>query len=98
WSSDVCSSDLVAKPVKAWGLQGEEDTAQIRGRLEARFGKARADRIAYTNRNMLSVPNLVINDIMAVTVRMFFPDSPGQQKVNAWALAPKDENAMMRER
>jgi p-cumate 2,3-dioxygenase alpha subunit len=88
----------VAKPVKAWGLQGEEDTAQIRGRLEARFGKARADRIAYTNRNLLIFPNLVINDIMAVTVRTFFPDSPGQQKVNAWALAPKDENAVMRER
>ncbi len=88
----------VAKSVKAWGEQGDRDTAEIRNRLEARFGKERAERIAYTNRNLLIFPNLVINDIMAVTVRTFFPDSPGQQKVNAWALAPKDENALMRER
>src|SRR5262245_8578541 len=88
----------VAKPVKAWGERGEEDTASIRARLEARFGRERAERIAYANRNMLIFPNLVINDIMAVTVRTFFPDGAGQQKVNAWALAPKDENALMRER
>ncbi len=56
------------------------------------------NELRITNRNMLIFPNLVINDIMAVTVRTFFPDSPGQQKVNAWALAPKDENALMRER
>jgi p-cumate 2,3-dioxygenase alpha subunit len=88
----------VAKPVKAWGEQGDADTAQIRARLEARFGRARADRIAYQNRNMLIFPNLVINDIMAVTVRTFFPDAPGQQKVSAWALAPKEETDVMRER
>jgi p-cumate 2,3-dioxygenase subunit alpha len=88
----------VAKPVKAWGEQGDADTAEIRARLEQRFGKARAERIAYQNRNMLIFPNLVINDIMAVTVRTFFPVAPGQQNVSAWALAPKDENALMRER
>ena len=88
----------VAKSVKAWGEQGDADTAQLRARLEARFGRARAERIAYTNRNMLIFPNLVINDIMAVTVRTFFPDSPDHQKVNAWALAPREESALMRER
>ena len=88
----------VAKPVKAWGEKGDADTAAIRARLEARFGKARAERIAYQNRNMLIFPNLVINDIMAVTVRTFFPVAPGQQNVSAWALAPKEENEAMRER
>ncbi|HET6470570.1 MAG TPA: aromatic ring-hydroxylating dioxygenase subunit alpha [Pseudomonadales bacterium] len=88
----------VAKPVKAWGEQGDVDTTEIRARLEQRFGKARAERIAYQNRNMLIFPNLVINDIMAVTVRTFFPVAPGQQNVSAWALAPKEENALMRER
>ena len=88
----------VAKSVKSWGEKGEQDTAELRAKLEARFGRERAERIAYTNRNMLIFPNLVINDIMAVTVRTFFPDTPAQQKVNAWALAPKEEDAAMRER
>ena len=84
--------------MKAWGEQGDNDTAALRARLEARFGRERAERISYTNRNMLIFPNLVINDIMAVTIRTFFPDAPDHQNVTAWALAPKEENALMRER
>jgi p-cumate 2,3-dioxygenase alpha subunit len=38
-------------------------------------------------------PNLVINDIMAITVRTFYPVSPDYMEVNAWALAPIDESA-----
>ncbi|MBV1882096.1 MAG: aromatic ring-hydroxylating dioxygenase subunit alpha [Pseudomonadales bacterium] len=88
----------VAKSVSAWGEQGEADTAAIRAGLEERFGKTRADRIAYHNFNLLIFPNLVINNIMAVTLRTFFPQSAGKQHVKAWALAPSDENEVMRER
>jgi p-cumate 2,3-dioxygenase subunit alpha len=38
-------------------------------------------------------PNLVINDIMAITIRTFYPVSPDYMEVNAWALAPIDESA-----
>jgi p-cumate 2,3-dioxygenase alpha subunit len=38
-------------------------------------------------------PNLVINDIMAITVRTFYPVSPAYMEVDAWALAPIDESA-----
>jgi p-cumate 2,3-dioxygenase subunit alpha len=37
-------------------------------------------------------PNLVINDIMAVTVRNFFPLAADYMEVSAWALAPADES------
>ena len=40
----------------------------------SRFGKERADRIAISNRNLFIFPNLVINDIMAITVRTYYPD------------------------
>ena len=40
---------------------------------------------------MLIFPNLVINDIMAVTVRTFFPVAPDDDDVSAWALAPLNE-------
>jgi hypothetical protein len=44
-----------------------------------------------TSRNLLIFPNLIINDIMAITVRTFFPVTPDYLEINAWALAPKDE-------
>ncbi|MEO0551379.1 MAG: aromatic ring-hydroxylating dioxygenase subunit alpha [Pseudomonadota bacterium] len=88
----------VAKAVPAWGEAGEAQMAELRKGLEAKFGKERAERIAYTNRNLLIFPNLVINDIMAITVRTFDPVAPGKQKVFAWSLAPIGEEADMRQR
>lgn len=88
----------IAKPVEAWGDQGADECAAIRNSLEQRFGKERADRIAYNNFNLLIFPNLVINNIMAITLRTFYPDSPDRQKVKAWALAPIDESETMRKR
>ena len=88
----------VAKPVAAWGNEGAAETAAVRDKLEERFGKARADRIAYNNFNMVIFPNLVINNIMAITLRTFFPVAPDQQFVKAWTLAPADESSSMRER
>ncbi|MBV1906332.1 MAG: aromatic ring-hydroxylating dioxygenase subunit alpha [Pseudomonadales bacterium] len=88
----------VAKSVAGWGEQGEADTAALRAGLERRFGKERADRIAYHNFNMLIFPNLVINNIMAVTFRTFYPQAANKQHVKAWALAPKDESKIMRQR
>jgi p-cumate 2,3-dioxygenase alpha subunit len=43
------------------------------------------------NRNLLIFPNLIINDIMAITVRTFFPRTPDYMDITAWALAPVDE-------
>lgn len=88
----------VAKPVPAWGNEGAAETAEIREKLIRRFGEARAHRIAYNNFNMVIFPNLVINNIMAITLRTFFPESPDKQKVKAWTLAPVDDSPAMRER
>jgi len=88
----------IAKPVAAWGQEGEEECAAILARLTERFGKERAERIAYNNFNMVIFPNFVINNIMAITLRTFFPEAPDRQKVKAWTLAPVDESEKMRER
>ncbi|MEQ9451181.1 MAG: aromatic ring-hydroxylating dioxygenase subunit alpha [Pseudomonadales bacterium] len=88
----------IAKAVAAWGNEGAAECAEIRDRLEQRFGRERAERIAYNNFNMLIFPNFVINNIMAITLRTFFPQSADKQTVKAWALAPVDESATMRER
>ena len=88
----------IAKPVAAWGNEGAAECAEIRVRLEQRFGKERAERIAYNNFNMLIFPNFVINNIMAITFRTFFPQGADKQTVKAWTLAPADESAAMRKR
>ena len=88
----------VAKAVPSWGEQGEKDMAAIRAELEQRFGKERAERIAYNNFNMVIFPNLVINNIMAITIRTFYPETPNSQKVTGWALAPMQEKADVRKR
>ncbi len=88
----------IALAVPAWGAAGEQEVALVKARLEEKFGLARAARMALMNRNMVIFPNLVLNDIMAVTVRTFFPAGPARNLVNAWTLAPREESAAMRER
>jgi p-cumate 2,3-dioxygenase subunit alpha len=85
------------RPIAQWAQPfGEHRKAhfeELRRRFDARFGKERARLICETSRNMVIFPNLVINDIMAITVRTFYPVSPDYMEVNAWALAPIDESA-----
>lgn len=78
---------------------GEDKRAHLealRKNLIERFGEQRGTRIAEFSRNMLIFPNLVINDIMAITVRTFMPDRPDKMTVNAWALGARDEDRDLR--
>lgn len=86
----------VAQWIPSWGEEGKKDVEAIRARLEERFGKERAERIATKNRNLLIFPNLVINDIMAITIRTYYPTAPDYMQINAWALAPKEESERSR--
>ena len=47
--------------------------------------------MADVNRNMLIYPNLMVNDIMAVTVRTSCRSAPDRMDVTAWEMAPRDE-------
>ena len=84
------------RPIARWSPAfGEAKRAEleaIQRQFEARFGAERAFRMTQTSRNLLIFPNLVINDIMAITIRTFFPVSPDYIEINAWALAPSDES------
>jgi len=81
----------VAKWAPYFGEEKKEHLAAIQQRLEERHGKEWAYRVAQTSRNLQIFPNLIINDIMAVTVRTYYPVAPDYMEVSAWALAPKDE-------
>jgi p-cumate 2,3-dioxygenase alpha subunit len=74
-----------------WGEEVRREIDAIRTRLVERFGPERAERIAEWNRNLLIYPNLIINDIMSLTVRTFYPIEPGYLEVSAWAMMPRSE-------
>jgi p-cumate 2,3-dioxygenase subunit alpha len=101
---DLGNGHAVVEYQSAWGRPiahwvppfGEHRRAhfeELRAKFDRRFGKERAWRICETSRNLGIFPNLVINDIMAITIRTFYPVSPGYMEVNAWALAPVEESA-----
>lgn len=88
------------RPVAQWlptmgpGVKPEVEARY--NRLVERFGKERADYIATTQKNLVIFPNLVINDIMSVTVRVIEPEGPDFIRVTAWAMGPTDESEDLR--
>lgn len=90
------------RPVAKWEpLFGEDAKTSIdgiRAGLVDRFGEERAHRMADLNRNMLIYPNLIVNDIMALTVRTFMPTAPGHMEITAWEMAPREEQPDVRQR
>jgi p-cumate 2,3-dioxygenase alpha subunit len=96
----IQSEPIWGRPIARWSPEfGEAKRAeleQMQRDYEARFGAEWAYRITQTSRNLLIFPNLIINDIMAITIRTFFPVSPDYLEINAWALAPSDESPQNR--
>lgn len=88
----------IGRTIPAWGEAGKEAIAQVVAELEARVGPERAQRIADCDRNLGIFPNLVINDIMAITVRTFYPIAPDLINVSSFALAPVGESKEDRKR
>jgi len=88
----------IAKWEKLYGDAARPAMEAMRARLVSLFGDERATRMADHNRNLFIYPNLIINDIMAVTVRTFMPQSPEHMEVTAWQLAPRDEGPEVRAR
>jgi p-cumate 2,3-dioxygenase alpha subunit len=82
----------IARWVPTFGERAKARIKEKQRRLEERFGAERAFRISQTARNLLIFPNLIINDIMAITVRTFFPVSTDYMEVNAWNLGPVEED------
>ena len=87
-----------ARWVPGWGEESRGEIDELARALVARLGEERGRRISQGDRNTLIFPNLVINDIMAITVRTFFPVRPDYMEVSAWALAPIGESATSRDR
>ncbi len=88
------------RPVAQWVPSFGPDLKGVieakRKSLVERFGKERTDYIADTQKNIVIFPNLVINDIMAITVRYIEPEAPNFLRVTAWAMGPAEESQELR--
>ena len=74
-----------------WGEEAKVEIDRIYARLVKDYGEERAMRMATSARNLLIFPNLVINDIMSVTLRTFQPAAVDYMEVSVWAIAPGEE-------
>jgi len=86
----------VASWIPPWGPEAKAEIDRIRARLAQKFGKERMKRICDHQKNLIIFPNLVINDHVSITVRVFQPETVNRMRVTAWAMGPKDEIPLLR--
>jgi p-cumate 2,3-dioxygenase subunit alpha len=87
-----------ARWAPGWGESARPEVEELNNQIMARLGPERGNVIANGDRNMIIFPNLVVNDIMATTIRTFYPVRPDYMEVSAWSLAPVGESATSRDR
>ncbi|MBN9474734.1 MAG: hypothetical protein ABS43_23345 [Bordetella sp. SCN 67-23] len=87
-----------ARWVPGFGEEAKPEIEALAAEIYDRLGQERGDVVVNGDRNVVIFPNLVVNDIMAVTVRTFYPTAAGQMKINSWALAPIGESESSRDR
>ena len=87
-----------ARWVPGYGEDARPEIEALASEIYGRLGPERGNVVVNGDRNLVIFPNLVVNDIMAVTIRTFYPSSAGRMQVNSWALAPVGESARSRDR
>jgi len=87
-----------ARWAPGWGEEAKPEIEQLNKEIMERLGPERGNVVANGDRNMIIFPNLVVNDIMATTIRTFYPVRPDYMEVSAWAVAPIGESPTSRDR
>ena len=79
-------------------LSGEILDRQVarRNRFVELYGADWTNRM-FSGRNLVIFPNLAVVDlIMGITLRTYYPVAPGYMEVTAWSLQPKDDDPELR--
>ncbi len=99
--SESVGSTPWGRPLGRWmpsfGDLARDEINRVKQELAERLGAEKSEWLCEGDRNLLIFPNLVVNDVMALTIRTFYPVSPDYFEVNAWALAPKNETPQLRD-
>jgi p-cumate 2,3-dioxygenase alpha subunit len=86
-----------ARWIESWGPDVKQEVDAVYAGMVERLGAERAEIICHGDRNLLIFPNLVVNDIMGLVIRTYYPTAPDYFEVNAWALAPQSEPESLRD-
>ncbi len=79
-------------------LSGDAALKQLarRNRFAELYGADWANRM-FSGRNLVIFPNLAVIDlIMGITLRTYYPIAPGYMEVSAWSLQPKGDDPELR--
>jgi p-cumate 2,3-dioxygenase subunit alpha len=79
-------------------LSGDAAIKQLarRNRFAELYGADWANRM-FSGRNLVIFPSLAVIDlIMGITLRTYYPVAPGYMEVSAWSLQPKDDDPELR--
>ncbi|MCK9504160.1 MAG: aromatic ring-hydroxylating dioxygenase subunit alpha [Porticoccaceae bacterium] len=89
---------LTENPARPTPLQirSQEELADIKKRLTAKYGEERANRITGFNRNIFIFPNLFLIAYWR-TIRTFYPVSPDYMEINAWCLLPTNDSPQLKQ-
>ena len=90
-SSYVPSGRPVAHWIEIWGPTVKKQIETNYQRLLERYGKERADYLAYMQKNLVIFPNLVFNDNVGLTLRVIEPTAAGTMTVRAWGLGHRGD-------
>jgi p-cumate 2,3-dioxygenase alpha subunit len=88
------------KPIADWIPAFGEETRPLieakKAELLAKWGAERGTRMATRTRNLVIFPNTILNDVLALSIRSSFPESPTTSRSNIWHLAPVGEHPLVR--
>ena len=96
WESTFAVGRPIAHWIPAFGEAAKPLIEAKKKELMERFGAERGERIAKTSRNMTIFPNMMIVDNVSISIRTMYPDSPDHVHMNIWAMAPKNEDPLLR--
>jgi p-cumate 2,3-dioxygenase alpha subunit len=94
--SEVPTGRPVAQWVPPFGPGVKPEIEAKMAWLKETYGEKKADYMANFQKNLVIFPNLVINDILAATIRVIEPEGPDFMRVTAWAIGPKEESEELR--
>ena len=86
-----------ARWMPSWGEDVKAELDRNFAEIASRIGEEQATFLCRGDRNMLIFPNLIVNDVSGLTIRVVYPVRPDYFEVNAWALAAKGESARIRD-
>jgi p-cumate 2,3-dioxygenase alpha subunit len=86
----------VADWVPAFGAVTKPIIDATKARLIEKWGTERGTRMTTRTRNMLIFPNTILNDVMSVSIRTAWPETPTTTRASIWNLAPVGEDPLVR--